>query len=108
MESHSKQDKIQEALELLKEAACEKKGELCEMIGNHCCGIKEVLNRKTDDGREALRQARKQIIKNLQEKEEEFWNTTKSLERKIQKNPWKYAGAVAGAAWILGLLMKRK
>ncbi len=83
-------DKIQDALELLNEAAKDKKDELYGKIEEQYSQVKELLAEKVGDGEEIVHHAKKQLSKTVQSK------------------PWQALGAAALGAFIFGIVMGRK
>lgn len=103
-----KDDKIEEALALLNEAALEKRDEMVELIGDHYGHVRDLFCQKITNGRDAVRQARLELLKSLEEKEEELMEKTKSLGRKVRRSPWKYLAGVAVGTWLVAYLVHRK
>ncbi len=108
MKSRLKEDKIQEALELLNEAAKEKKDELFHLIDDRYAAIKEVLEEKAGNGRQAVSQAKNQLLKALGAEEEKLIKKAKTLEKKIHRNPWPILGAAVLGSLVFGILIGGK
>jgi len=92
--------RITEALELLNQAAKEKKVELEEMISHKFSdlrslveGVKEKMQKETAD---AYRRSKEKIQDVLSE-----------VDESVHKNPWPYIGGAAAAALLLGYLLGR-
>src|SRR3989338_4535106 len=94
MRTH-RHDKIQEALELLNEAAKEKSEELQELVGEKYDDIKQVLLDKAGNGRAFLSQTQKKLAKTLREEEEKVLSKAKEIDKKAHRNPWPFIGATA-------------
>lgn len=96
--------KISQALELLNEAAKEKKSEVQELLVNKYAHIKQVIAEGALHGKEALEKAEK-YVKEGQEKVKE---TALEVDKRVRANPWPYIGGVAVVSIFIGYLMGSK
>lgn len=108
MRTQAKKDKIQEALELLNEAAVEKKEEVFGLLEDKYEHLKELFENAADNGEEIAGQAKRKIVKSLQDEEKKIKETAAQIDRKIHKEPWAFLGGVALGALVLGLMLGRK
>ena len=108
MKTQVKSDKIYEAIELLNEAAKDKKAELYELIDDKYSYIKEVLTEKAETGKEVVNQAKKQLLRTLVEEEEKIVKKAKDLDKKVRRNPWPLLGVVAFGSVLFGIIMGKK
>ncbi len=97
MKTSRHHDKIHEALDLLNEAAKEKKEELYGMIGDRYAEIRELLSGQAENGVEFLHQAKKRVAKELH-----------AEEARVRRNPWPYLGAAAFVALVAGMALGKK
>ncbi len=108
MRASNRRDKIQDALELLNEAAQEKKDEVYEVLGNKYEHLKDVFESVAENGHEIAGQAKKQIVRGLHAEEKKLRETAAQWDKKVHKDPWKVIGSVALGTLVLGLILGRK
>lgn len=97
--------KFEEALNLLNEAAREKKDEIQNLMSDKYSSIRDLV-RET-----AAKQ--KKNLKKVQEGAEEWWDESSEklgeavseLDGKVRENPWPYLGGVAVGALLLGFIL---
>ncbi|MBI4372281.1 MAG: hypothetical protein HY585_00970 [Candidatus Omnitrophica bacterium] len=102
MKNRVKHDKLEQALELLNEAAQEKKEELYDLIGGRYSHIKEVLNESAENGKTAIKHAKKTITKTLHDQQKKVRDIADDFDEKVHDNPWAVLGGVALAAFMVG------
>lgn len=107
-QSRHHQDKLEEALELLNEAAREKKEELQEAVEGRYSDLKDLLIEQAENGLSMLNHAKKRIAKTLQQEEEKILTRAKDLDRTVRRNPWPVVGGAAVSALLLGVILGRK
>lgn len=105
---HAKKDKIQEALELLNEAAKEKKEEVHDVIGAKYEHLREMFSGALENGQAVAEEARKSLSKTLQAQEKKVKAAAAEWDKKIHKNPWAYVGGAALGSLVLGMILARK
>ncbi len=97
--------KIDEALNLLNEAAREKKDELRKLVGEKYSNIREVLTEVAMNNKEILNQV-KRITKDAVEQGQERLSTAVTdLEDNVRQKPWPFLGGAAIAGLLLGYMM---
>ena len=106
--NHAKRGKIQDALDLLNDAAQEKKDEVYELIGDKYESLREVFETVLSNGQDVAMHAQKRINKSLHEEEKKIRQAAAQWGKKIHQEPWKYLGGVAVGSLIFGLLLGRK
>ncbi len=101
-ETKSSNVKITEALELLNEAAREKKDELKGLLNDRYSHIKQAMS----TGTEQIIEKAKQFA---EEGKERITDVASEADKRVRKNPWPYIAGAAAASLIVGYLMgKRK
>ena len=86
--------KIAQALELLNEAAREKKDEVKSLLTDKYAHLKEAIAGGTEQGRQVIEKAQ-QFAK----------ETTIAADKHVRENPWAYIGGAAAVSVVLGYLM---
>ena len=101
-------EKIHEALNLLREAAKDKKDELRKTVTNQYSDLKDVLGsfgaNITDKAKVAMDSV-KQAAEVGQEKAKE---AAKAVDESVHEKPWHYIAGVAVGALLLGYLLGRR
>ncbi len=112
MTTHSKEnekkDKIHEALELLNEAAKEKKDEVYGVINSKYEHLREMFAGAVETGQDFADDAKKNISKTLSAEEKKLKQIAAQWDKEVRKNPWTYIGGAALGSLCLGLLLGRK
>jgi len=89
--------KISEALELLNEAAREKKDELKDLMVNKYGHIREAMSSGAEHAQEVMAQGREKVIA-----------AARDVDQRVHKDPWVYIAGTAAASLLLGYLMGSK
>jgi len=89
--------KISEALELLNDAAKEKKDELKGLMSNKYAHIKEVMNSGLEYSQEAIAQGKEKVME-----------LASDVDKRVHKDPWVYIAGTAAASLLVGYLMGSK
>ena len=104
--------KISEALQLLEEAAKEKKDDVRKMIAEKYGGVRELLAGGEEQLSEALKKARAYASEKAvyargvgEEKVKEY---SKALDEDVHRNPWHYIGGAALGGLLLGFILGKK
>lgn len=108
MRTSTRRDKIQDALELLNEAAEEKREEIYEIFGSKYGHLKELFENAAENGQELAGQAKKQIVRGLHAEEKKLKEAAAQWDKKVRKDPWIFLGGVAFSSLVLGLILSRK
>lgn len=97
--------KISEALELLEEAALDKKHELQDMVQERYTALRDALVGAGGTARHRIgdvaQDARDAVRRQSQE-------TVERLEDNVRDRPWTWLGSVAAGALFLGFLFGRR
>lgn len=98
--------KLNHAMNLLAEAAQEKRAELVENIENRYEGLRHVLGEVSGTVKERTetlrRQAESAIHQGQKRVERNLTHTFMRIERSVHHHPWKFLGGVALVSFIYG------
>jgi len=100
--------KISEALELLNEAAKEKKDELKRLMANRYSHIREAMTSGVDQGKEVLKHAQDITQEAIVQGKEKIIEIAGDVDKRVHKDPWVYIAGTAVASLLLGYLMGAK
>lgn len=108
MRAAMKKDKIQEALELLNEAAQQKKDDIYVLLGDKYEHLRDFFESAVENGETVAGQAKKKIVKGLHQEEKKIKEAVSSIDKKVRKQPWPVLGGVALGALVIGLVLGKK
>lgn len=97
--------KFEEALQLLNEAARDKKTEIQNLLGNKYQHIRETIQEAAADRAADFKRMRKQAQEAFEEGSERAKEVAADLDREVRKNPWPYIGGAAAGALLLGYIL---
>ncbi len=100
--------KITEALELLNEAAKEKKDELKGLFTDKYSHIKEAMVAGTEQGKQIFDKVKHLTQDAIVEGEEKIKEVISEADKRVHKNPWPYIAGAAGISLLLGYLIGSK
>ncbi len=104
MENNHSTKKFEEALQLLNEAAREKKEEIQSLIGDRYSQIRDVLEDAAKKSKKTYRSAKNTAEGWAEEGGENVREVISDLDDRIHENPWAYLGGVAVGALLLGFI----
>jgi len=97
--------KITEALELLNEAAKEKKNELNGLFTDKYSHIKEAIIAGTEQGRHILDEAKHLTQDTIVDSEKKIKKVVGEVDKMVHKDPWPYITGAVAFSILLGYLM---
>ena len=103
--SNSSNKKFEEALQLLNEAAREKKEEIQNLLGDKYTDIRRVIEQQAVRQKQNLKRAQRLAGDFMEEGEEKVREVVSDLDDKVHNDPWPYVGGVAVGALLLGFLL---
>ncbi len=108
--STTSNQKLSEALELVNEAAVEKREDLRRMISGKYEHIREALNGSNikDSIDTAKKSAADAACRAKEVSEEKVKEIATQVDQNVHANPWPYIGGTALAALLLGFILGKK
>lgn len=108
LKEHEKKDRIHEALELLNEAAKEKKNEVYSVINAKYEHLREMFAGAAESGQSFAEDAKENISRTLSAEEKKIKQVAAKWDKEVRSNPWTYIGGAVLGSLCLGLLLGRK
>ena len=100
--------KINEALELLNEAAKEKKDELKGLMANRFSHIREAMTAGVGHGKEIIKHTQDLTQEAIDQGKEKVKEIAGDVDQRVHKDPWVYIAGTAAATLLLGYFMGSK
>jgi len=106
----TKQDthKIQEALDLLNEAAHEQKDDIGEMLKGKYDALKEIVQGLETEAGETAKHGAEWLGDMKESATEQVKETAQHIDQKVHEDPWKTLGLPILGAFVVGYLLGRK
>ncbi len=105
MESANSNKKFEEALQLLNEAAREKKQEIQQLFGDKYTHIRQAVQDAAAQSGERLNRVREAASDAMEIGGERLKQVASDVDEKVKENPWPYIGGVAVGALLLGFIL---
>lgn len=105
MENVFSDQKISEALELLNQAAKEKRDELAKLVEEKYSYVKSAFSDTSDGARRTAEQARTAAEDVLHAGEARLRGTASTVDRSVRENPWAYLSGVAIVCALAGYVL---
>lgn len=103
--NHASAKKFEEALQLLNEAAREKKDEIQNLLNNKYSDIQSLIRTTAKSKVAEMGRYREVAEEALGESAEKLKGAAEDVDKKVRENPWPYVGGAALAALLLGFIM---
>ena len=104
--NHSESNKkFEEALQLLNEAAKDKKDEIQNLLGDKYTDIRKVIEQAAKKQTQTLKQARRVAGEWLEEGEETLRDVASEVDEQVREKPWQYIAGAAVGALLLGFIL---
>ena len=97
--------KFEEALNLLNEAAKEKKDEIQNLLGDKYTDIRRVIEQTAAKQKQNLKKAGRLAEEWIEEGGEKFREVASEVDDRVHENPWPYIGGVAIGSLLLGFIL---
>ena len=97
--------KFEEALQLLNEAAREKKDEIQSLIGDKYTHIRGVIEQAAVKGRKNFNRVKESTEDWVDEGKDSLQQVADDLDDRVHENPWAYVGGAAAAALLFGFIL---
>jgi ElaB/YqjD/DUF883 family membrane-anchored ribosome-binding protein len=100
--------KISEALELLNEAAQEKRDELKGLLTDRYSHIRDAMTAGVEHGKEVLKHSQDMTQEAIGLGKEKVKELAGDVDQRVHKDPWVYIAGAAAGSLLLGYLMGTK
>ncbi len=107
-EARPSNQKISEALQLLEEAAKDKKDDIRKLVTEKYGGVKDLFSVGEEQVAEALKKARAYASEKAAYGEEKVREASKVIDEEVHRNPWHYIGGAALGGLLLGFILGKK
>ena len=105
MDANASNKKFEEALQLLNEAAREKKQEIQQLFGDKYTHIRQAIQDVAAEQGDRLKRVRRAANEAVELGGERLQEVVADVEEKVKENPWPYIGGVAVGALLLGFIL---
>lgn len=100
-------NRIDDALEILNQAAKDKQEEFSKILTDKYSDLRDAVLGSVKGQAESFQELRGKIEETFQESGEILRETASELDREVRENPWPYVSAAAAAGLLLGFILSR-
>lgn len=100
-------NRIDDALDILNQAAKEKREEFSKILTGKYSHLKGAVLGSVKSQTESFDELRENLEETFKESGEILRETTTTLDRQVRENPWPYLSAAAAAGALLGFILSR-
>ena len=104
-QNKTSQKKFEDAIELLNQAAKDKKGEIEGLLGDKYDSIREAIEEAISKNKSQFNRVKKLVESTIDESQTRINQKKGMLEKEVRSKPWKYLGGTAAGALLLGFIM---
>ena len=104
-ENSTSSKKFEEALQLLNEAAREKKEEIQNLLGDKYSDIRRIIEQQASKQKQNLKRAQRVAGDWIEEGEEKVREVVSDLDENVRDNPWPYISGIAVGTLLLGFIL---
>ena len=104
----SSNEKLQEALQLLNDAAKDKREELKTLVGSKYGDLKGAILGAEDKVAERVGEAAQRLREARTAGQERIRDASVAVDKRVHEEPWKALGIAAGVGLLIGFIMGRK
>ena len=97
--------KFEEALQLLNEAAKDKKDEIQNLLGDKYTDIRKIIEQAAAKQKQNFKRVQRVAEDWMEEGEDRLNEVASELDESVHENPWPYIGGVAVGALLLGFIL---
>ncbi len=105
VDTNNSNKKFEEALQLLNEAAREKKQEIQQLFGDKYSHIRQAVQEAAERQGERLNRIRQSASEAFEVGSERAKEIAQDVDEKVKENPWPYIGGAAVGALLLGYIL---
>ena len=104
-QNKTSQKKFEDAIDLLNQAAKDKKGEIENLLGDKYDSIREAIEEAVSKNKTHFNRVKKLVESSIDQGQSQLKQKKGQIDKEVRDNPWKYLGGTAAGALLLGFIM---